>query len=193
MGKVLVSAFFAILILLTPHTLASIYAQEDVEITGLVEGQQTVKEEVIEATPSNEYILPYPGILPDNPLYQLKVLRDKIYDFFTKDPVKKVQFKLLMADKRMNMARMLAEKGNTSLASDTIVDAVSYYNGAVNIFLSVNPQEISTDGLGPRLKEAGIAYQPIIADYIQTFESVEAEKLADSYNVVISNYQKLPQ
>ncbi|MBI2029476.1 hypothetical protein HYT02_03610 [Candidatus Gottesmanbacteria bacterium] len=182
MRKFLATVVFLILILFAPYTLASTYAQENVEITSPP------------ATPSNEYILPYPGMLPDNPLYKLKVLRDKIYDFFIKDPIKKAQFKLLMADKRMNMARMLSDqKGNNSLASDTIVDAVSYYSGAVNIFLSVNPHEISTDGLGPRLKETGKAYLPIIADYIQTFESVDAEKLSDAYNTVVSNYQKLPK
>ncbi|HSW97310.1 MAG TPA: hypothetical protein VLF89_05800, partial [Candidatus Saccharimonadales bacterium] len=33
-----------------------------------------------------QYDLPYPGLLPDNPLYSLKVLRDKIVEFFISDP-----------------------------------------------------------------------------------------------------------
>lgn len=193
MRNVLVAAFLVALFLFTPFALASTYAQDDVEITGLVEGQQTSVETVTQATPSSEYMLPYPGMLPDNPLYTLKVLRDKIYDFFTRDPVKKTQFKLLMADKRMNMAKILSQqKGNNSLASDTIVDAVSYYNDAVNIFLLIDSKQVSTNGLDPHLKEAGKAYQSIITNYIQTFESVDAEKLTDAYNVVVSNFQKLP-
>ncbi|MBF8250036.1 MAG: LPXTG-motif cell wall anchor protein, partial [Candidatus Levybacteria bacterium] len=58
------------------------------------------------ATPSSNqevnYELPYPGLLPDSPLYFLRVTRDKLVSFLISDPLKKAEFDLLQADKRLN-------------------------------------------------------------------------------------------
>src|SRR5579883_115828 len=48
-----------------------------------------------------DYVLPYPGILPDNPFYFLKVLRDRLILFFISNPTKKSSFYLLQSDKRL--------------------------------------------------------------------------------------------
>lgn len=74
-----------------------------------------------------EYSFVYPGILPDNPLYVLKVARDRIVDFFTKDPQKHIEFLLLMADKRLIMGQYLVEKDNVSLAHSTILKGEKYF------------------------------------------------------------------
>ena len=39
-----------------------------------------------------KYELPYPGILPDNPLYFLKQIRDWIMERLITDPLKKIEF-----------------------------------------------------------------------------------------------------
>ena len=52
-----------------------------------------------------QYELPYPGILPDNPLYFLKAIRDNVLGFFITDPLKKADYSLLMADKRLQSAK----------------------------------------------------------------------------------------
>ncbi len=77
-------------------------------------------------TPTVEYALPYPGILPDNPLYILKVARDRILLFFTSDPIKKVQLNLLLSDKRLVMGQLLIEKGNAKLGIETITKGEKY-------------------------------------------------------------------
>ncbi len=162
----------------------------------LAEGEIVAQEVVIEATPSSEYSLPYPGILPDHPLYFLKQLRDKVYDFFTRDPVRKTEFKLLMADKRMNMALMLSEKGNNSLAVDTIVDAVAYYNDSVSSLLSISQSQTNTNELQIKLFNAVNAYQPIIVKYMQSVDgvdAVDAEKLTDAYNIIVAGVKSLPR
>src|SRR5260221_7243175 len=56
-----------------------------------------------------QYDLPYPGILPDNPLYTLKVIRDEVVSFFISDPLKKASFDILQADKRIGASLYLAE------------------------------------------------------------------------------------
>ena len=36
-----------------------------------------------------DYELPYPGLLPDSPLYFLKISRDRLIEFMIGDPIKK--------------------------------------------------------------------------------------------------------
>src|ERR1035437_474186 len=62
-----------------------------------------------------QYDLPYTGILPDNPLYFLKALRDNILNSLITDPLKKARFDLLMADKRLGGAVDLINKDKDDL------------------------------------------------------------------------------
>lgn len=70
-----------------------------------------------------EYQLPYPGILPDHPLYKIKVLRDKILLLLTFNPIKKAARHLHMADKEFLMSLKLAENNNIPLAQQTAFKA----------------------------------------------------------------------
>lgn len=69
------------------------------------------------------YTLPYPGMLPDHPLYKLKVLRDKIVLRLISDPKKQIEQYLLLADKGIAMVPMLVDKGNIALAKETALKA----------------------------------------------------------------------
>jgi hypothetical protein len=62
-----------------------------------------------------EYTLPYPGILPDHPLYFVKTLRDTILSRLISNPVKMAEFDLLQADKKLNMSIFLKMKQNAGL------------------------------------------------------------------------------
>ncbi|MEK7533846.1 MAG: hypothetical protein AAB600_00775 [Patescibacteria group bacterium] len=75
-----------------------------------------------------DYTLAWPGILPDNPLYKLKVLRNKIIGKIIIDPVKKVEFDLLMADKTIYASKLLVDKGEIVLAKDTALKGENYYS-----------------------------------------------------------------
>lgn len=81
-----------------------------------------------------QYDLPYPGVLPDNPLYFLKVARDRMILFFISTPLKKSQFELLQADKRLNAAYLLKNEGskNDILISSTASKAENYFNESVD-------------------------------------------------------------
>ena len=83
------------------------------------------------ATPVN-YLLPYPGILPDNALYPLKMLRDKIMDIFTTDPVHKTDFLILMADKRLAAGKALIEGNKIDLGQTTLFKGENYLSRAVD-------------------------------------------------------------
>lgn len=82
-----------------------------------------------------DYTLPYPGILPDNPLYPLKAFRDRIVSMLIADPVKKSLFDLLQADKRLQSAVYLLYTNDTrhlELAKSTISKGENYFEEAVS-------------------------------------------------------------
>ncbi len=81
-----------------------------------------------EDTPENleqsvPYQLPYPGILPDHPLYFLKKFKENLSLWFTFDPQIKTEKYLLYSDKRVAMAQNLVKKGKVKLALKTAVEA----------------------------------------------------------------------
>lgn len=77
------------------------------------------------------YDLPYPGMLPDNPLYFLKGIRDKIIEILISDPVKKGEFYLLSSDKRLNSGYYLIEKGKDEMGVLYISKSNNYMHMAV--------------------------------------------------------------
>lgn len=79
-----------------------------------------------------EYLLPFPGILPDHPLYFLKKVRDGILDRLIVDPLRKAEFHVLQADKRLNMGKILVEQGKGALAETTISKGEKYMERAVS-------------------------------------------------------------
>lgn len=70
--------------------------------------------------------MPYPGILPDHPLYFLKVVRDRIMEFGTRDHLKKAELYLLLSDKRVAMATLLVKKGKERIAVTTLSKGEKY-------------------------------------------------------------------
>jgi len=73
------------------------------------------------------YNLPYPGLLPDHPLYFIKALRDKILEAMTRDNIKKAELYLLLSDKRMAMAIDLVKKGKDKQAIETATKGEKYF------------------------------------------------------------------
>lgn len=85
-----------------------------------------------------DYVLPYPGILPDHFLWPAKALRDKIWLLLTKDDKRRAELKLLFADKRIAMADILAKKGNAELAVVTAQKAEMYLEKALSALEGIN-------------------------------------------------------
>ncbi|MBI5621074.1 hypothetical protein HY949_04790 [Candidatus Gottesmanbacteria bacterium] len=75
------------------------------------------------APPSVQYDLAFPGMLPDNPFYKVKVLRDRYIADFISDPIKKIEFYLKQTDKGILAAAMLVDKNNVTLARETALKA----------------------------------------------------------------------
>src|SRR3989338_5370865 len=70
--------------------------------------KESIKPATVSPTPVilSDYTLPYPGLLPDHPLYNLKALRDKILLWFTKDEVKLVELNPLISHKKIKFNQL---------------------------------------------------------------------------------------
>ncbi|MGI5827693.1 MAG: DUF5667 domain-containing protein [Patescibacteria group bacterium] len=73
-----------------------------------------------------DHHLPYPGILPDHPLYCIKMLRDKINLWLAKDPERQYELLLLYADKRLGAGQALIFGNQQTLGTTTITKAEKY-------------------------------------------------------------------
>ncbi len=93
--------------------------------------EDTTAMEGTDAEQKQEYMLPYPGMLPDSPLYGLKQVRDWILDKLIVDPLRRADFNVLQADKRLSMGVALMAKGNPVLAEAVVSKGEKYLNSAV--------------------------------------------------------------
>ena len=113
---VLIVAIVSLLMVFVP----SVFAQEATQNAA----SNAVSQKV-------DYQLPYPGILSDSPLYFLKVTRDRVIGFFISDPLKKAEFDLLQADKRLNVGVYLFAKDKKDLAESTISKGENYFDDEI--------------------------------------------------------------
>ena len=81
---------------------------------------------------SVDYYLPYPGILPDHPLYWLKMVRDRVGLVLTTGETAKAEKLLLYADKRLGAAWALIEGNKVPLGVSTLTKAEKYLEEAWN-------------------------------------------------------------
>lgn len=150
--------------------------------------------ETAEASPSPkiEYFLPYPGILPDHPLYFLKVLRDRILDILIQDPIKRIEFNLLMADKRLNMGIFLIDKGKPSLAETTVSKGEKYFLKVIDEMDKAKDQgrEINGDLLG-RIKKASLKHEEVILELLEKAPDEEKVGFNGSLELVKEIQEKI--
>lgn len=77
------------------------------------------------------YELPHPGIAPDNPLYPVKMMRDKLLIFVNQDNITRAQYYLLLSDKQTNAGSFLSEEKKYQLAGETFLKAERDYGSAL--------------------------------------------------------------
>lgn len=111
---------------------------------------------------SNDYIFPLPGMMPDNKLYKLKVLRNKIVERMIIGYVKKIEFDLLMADKIIYASKLLAEIGKIDLSKETALKGENYYSVLVqNYNMALLSHEQIPFWLDRKITLAAIKHQEV--------------------------------
>jgi hypothetical protein len=139
-------------------TLVTAYAQQSTTSSadaGLVPSTQP--------TPV-DYQLPYPGMLPDNPLYFLKVFRDNLTAFFLSKPIDKANFDLTQSDKSVQASYLLVtqQQGKTLLAFQTFSQAQDDFEQALTQAESAKKQGYSTKELADKLGSANQKHEQIL-------------------------------
>lgn len=115
------------------------------------------------------YNLPYPGLLPDSPLYTIKVTRDRITDFLTRDNLKKADLYLLYSDKRTSMSLVLASKGKNKLAIDTFIKGEKYFIKIPELLKSAKKQGTQApSSFIETLKLSNAKHKELIEELIKT-------------------------
>ncbi|HNP89037.1 MAG: hypothetical protein BWY24_00212 [Microgenomates group bacterium ADurb.Bin219] len=130
-------------------------------------------------TPKAEilYYLPYPGILPDHPLYSFKMIRDRIWLWLTSGAEKKAEIVLLFADKRLGAGRFLIEGNKIDLGITTIEKAEKYLEQAVLNLEEAKKQGEDVSVLAKKIKTAAEKHQELISDLAQGLSSERKETL----------------
>jgi hypothetical protein len=113
-----------------------------------------------------QYDLPFTGILPDNPLYMLKALRDNVYGLLISDPQKRAEYDLLMADKRLGGAQALLSKNKDDLAITTLSKSGNYFYLAIKQAAIAKQQGENVNDTISKLITASIKHQQIIFQMI---------------------------
>lgn len=135
------------------------------------------------------YQLAYPGILPDNFLYKLKVLRDRILLAFITDPVKKVDFYLLQTDKGVAMVPMLVAKNEVSLAKETALKAENNFTELTFVYKKTGLKP--TKDMLSKLLEAAKTHQQVLSQIMAKVSQEDAKTFQQVINFSITNVQSL--
>lgn len=136
-----------------------------------------------------KYDLAYPGILPNNPLYKLKVLRDRVTALLISDPMKKAEFYLLQTDKGILATAMLVDKGEIKLAQETAFKA-EHNMTLLTYELKKLTKRPSSDFIG-KMKTASLKHQEVLHSLIKRVTPDEQETFAAVVNFSKTNLQTI--
>jgi len=171
MKSLLIAGFFALLLF---STLPAFY---------VLSTASGAEEQPVALSLSNTkvvYEMPYPGLLPDSPLYFLKIFRDRTTEFMTRDNIKKAALYLNYSDKRAVMAVQLAEKGKTQLALTTLSKAEKYAEKIPDLLADSKKQGTSPpDDLLLKVRLSNQKHLEIIQNMLQEFPQGERNTFQD--------------
>jgi hypothetical protein len=141
-----VAFFFAIQL-----TLATAYAQ-------------VASSSSSQMSPTVDYQLPYPGLLPDNPLYFLKMFRDNLTSFFLSKPLDKAQFDLMQSDKNVEASYLLVtqQAGKTDLAFKTFSQGQDEFAQAIEQTIAAKKQGYSITEMNKKLDLSNQKHEQIL-------------------------------
>lgn len=180
------------LVLLTVIFTSSSFAQQQMAYGNTV--TPTVTPGQMTATPSpmmqmTKYQLAYPGMLPDSPLYFLKVVRDRILAALITNPQKKVDFYLLQTDKGIAMVPLLVAKNEVSLAKTTALKAENNYTLITFVYknLSTKPDEQTYK----KLLAAADAHQEVLTGLLPKLSADDQKVMQQVINFSKTNVEEL--
>ena len=142
--------------------------------------------------PLVEYDLPYPGILPDHPLYFLKLIRDKILILSARNLTKKSELYLLFADKHLSMGQLLREKGNLDLSTTTFAKGEKYLLQAAIQEVKLKNQNNLLVGEANKFDLASRKHEEILGKIIDaTSDKIINQRLVETLGITHQAIQQI--
>lgn len=115
-----------------------------------------------------DYFLAYPGkVLPDSPIWFLKALRDRIWLWLTTNSSRKAELKLLFADKRISMSKILFERGKPEIGYSVLTKAEKYLEEAGSSEKENRGKGIDTSEFLERLAKASLKHAEVIDEILE--------------------------
>lgn len=146
-------------------------------LTGMISAP-TVQAQTITGfdTRVMDYQLPYPGLLPDNPLYLIKSLRNSVLLLVTTDDLEKAKIMLNLSDKRMAMAKPLADKGKLSMSVESVIEAEELFERMLPVVAKIEDQNKRSEFL-IEIKKANLKHREEIETLMKEIPQGEIEEL----------------
>jgi len=120
-----------------------------------------------------DYYLAYPGILPDHPLYWLKMVRDRVSLELTGSADLRFEKLLLYSDKRIGAAEVLIKGNKISLGISTATKAEKYFTQAIDELEKAKTQKLATQLMLDKAIKAAQKHQEILASIVQQLPKEE--------------------
>lgn len=183
----LLTAFVLFVVTGLTYNLSLVNATTGQTETVVVEQQITASAggETQEIVQKIEYALPYPGILPDHPLYNLKRFRDYLLERLISDPVRKIEFYVLQGDKRLSMGINLSSQGKGALAESTISKGEKYMEKAVSGASTLKAEGKTVPPyVIQNLKNSLVKHEEVITALLLTAQESEKAGLTGSLGLV---------
>ncbi len=184
-GRITLSvfAFFAIITLLSYATQTA-HAQEP---SSVMMSDQEIPQDATTSAEKIDYNLAFPGILPDHPLYKIKVLRDKLALMLIGDPKKRIEYYLLQTDKGILATAMLVDKNEIKLAHETALKAEDNYTQLT--FELKRLSEKPSPDFFKRLQTASAKHQEVLQSLVDRVPESEKSMFKTVLNFSRTNSQ----
>lgn len=132
-----------------------------------------------------DYVLPYPGLLPDHPLYFLKKFRDFLFERLIVDTVRKGEFFILQADKDLSAAIFLFNSAKADLGRQMALTAETDMARAVDILVKAKAagKEVPAS-LIDKLEKALAKHVEVLTDLLARANAAQKEGLTKALEAV---------
>ena len=122
----------------------------------------------IEAAEIN-YQFPAAGtVLPDNPFWPLKALRDRVWYLISPSPLRKAELALLFSDKRLVSAQTLLGEGKADIAISSLTKGEKYLEVATREEKIARGQSYDTSAFLTKLATASLKHHEVIESLLPT-------------------------
>jgi len=130
------------------------------------------------------YDLPFPGLLPDHPLYFVKVVRDRMLEIGTRPPMQRAELYFLLSDKRVAMSIALAEKGKDTLAVTTLSKAEKYFLKIPDLIIESEKQGVGPAlGFVDKLKQSNLKHREVAETLLKELPLGQVEAMNEIINM----------